>query len=191
MNIKIPASPRRKALIVVDVQPQTLAPKAQALIPLMASFIAQVDYSAYVEANYFADQNSMFFKQDGFLKTKEETGPSAEEIRSALSSKSAPHLLIEKNTRSCFKSSMGNEVRMFLERNEIEEVHFIGYDINDCVLASAYEAIDLGYFTYVIEELCHHWNADEMLKRVAITIYRRQSMSNHGDHQLMRTIEVS
>lgn len=191
MNIKIPASPRRKTLIVVDVQPQTLAPEAKVLIPFMASFISKVDYSAYVEANYFADHNSMFFKQDGFLKTKEETGPSAQEVRVAISSKSAPHLLIEKNTRSCFKSSIGDEVRMFLERNEIEEVHFIGYDINDCVLASAYEAIDLGYFTYVIEELCHHWNADESLKRAAITIFRRQSMSNHGDHQLVQTIDVT
>jgi len=190
MNINVPDSSRRKALFIIDVQAQTLAPKAKALIPLMASFIAQSEYDAYVEANYFADEQSMFFKQNGFLKTREEAGPTAPEIRLALSKKNAPHMFVEKSSRSCFKAPNAPELQKFLENNKIEEDHFIGYDINDCVLASAYEAIDLGYFSYVIEELCHHWEAIEALKDASIAIYRRQNMSNHGNHPLTKVVSL-
>jgi len=190
MDVQIPTSSRRQALFIIDVQSQTLAPKAKALIPSMVSLIAQSDYAAYIEANYFADEDSMFFKQGGFSKSREDAGTTAPELREALSKKTAPRLLVEKNTRSCFKAKNATALHDFLNRNQIEEAHFIGYDINDCVLASAYDAIDLGYFTYVIEELCHHWDGIEALKEAAIAIYRRQNMSNNGEHQAVRVVSV-
>jgi nicotinamidase-related amidase len=176
MDIKVPTSSRRKALFVVDVQPQTLAQEARALIPFMVGFIGALQYDAYVEANFFADEHSMFCRQGGFLKPRLESGATAPEIRAALDRKMTPRFMVEKNTRSCFKAFNAAELHSFLQDNKIEEAHFIGYDINDCVLASAYEALDLGYFSYVIEELCHHWDADHHLKEAALTIFCRQSM---------------
>jgi nicotinamidase-related amidase len=190
MKIAMPVSSRRKALFIVDAQTQTLCAEAQTLIPSMVNLINEYAYDAYVEANYYADETSMFFKQENFLKTREEAGPTASEIVSALSSKNPPRIFVEKNTRSCFKGAAGRDLLLFLQDHQIEEAHFIGYDINDCVLASAYEAIDLGYFTYVIEELCHHWNADQLLKQSAIEIYRQQSMSNHGKNVPLKIISV-
>jgi len=190
MEIKIPNSDRRKALFVIDVQPLTLAPKAKELIALMERMIAHSEYDAYVEANYFADESSMFFKQDGFLKSRDEAGCTAQEIQTAIASKNLPRILVEKNTRSCFKALNAEELFSFLKRHRIEEAHFIGYDINDCVLASAYEALDLGYFSFVIEELCHHWNANEALKRSAVALYRRQNMSNHGHNFPVKIVSV-
>jgi nicotinamidase-related amidase len=188
MEIKLPSSLRKKALFIIDVQPQTLTDEAAALIPFMAKFIAQSDYAAYVEANYFADENSMFFKQGNFLKTKETTGPTAPEIKARLQEKRAPHFFVSKTTRSCFKGPDSNKLFAFLRSNEIEEIHFIGFDINDCVLASAFEAIDLGYFTYVLEELCHHSESNGELKAAARKIFREQSMLN--DMDLVQTISL-
>ncbi len=54
----------------------------------------------------------------------------------------------------------------------------IGYDINDCVLASAYDAIDRGLYTYVIEELSHHCDDSDELKNAALVVLRRQAMTN-------------
>lgn len=190
MEIKIPSSKRRKALFVIDVQPATLVQAAKELIRSMVRMIDQTEYDAYVEANYFADEQSMFFKQNGFLLNRAEAGQTAPEIKTVLSSKAAPHILVEKNTRSCFKAANAEELHSFLKQHQVEEVHFIGYDINDCVLASAYDAIDLGYFSYVIEELCHHWEANEILKECAIAIYRRQNMSNNGNDSPAKMLSI-
>jgi len=190
MEIKIPNSTRRKALFVIDVQPATLAQEAKNLIPFMVKMIDQTEYDAYVEANYFADELSMFFKQNNFLKNRAEAGGTAEEIRTMISNKNAPHLFVKKNTRSCFKALNAEELQDFLKQQQIEEVHFIGYDINDCVLASAYDAIDLGYFSYVIEELCHHWEASKSLKEAAIAIFRRQNMSNNGNDFPVKILSI-
>jgi nicotinamidase-related amidase len=190
VQIKIPNTARRKALFIIDVQPPTLTEGAKKLIPSMVKMIDRTEYDAYVEAIFFADEQSMFFKQNGFLRHRDEAGKTAEEIRTTLVRKTKPHILVEKNTRSCFKALNAPELTSFLKHHKIEEAHFIGFDINDCVLASAYDAIDLGYFAYVIEELCHHWEANELLKESAIAIYRRQNMSNNGHDFPVTTIGI-
>lgn len=182
MDIKLPISSRRKALCVVDIQPQTLVEKAKELIPQMVQFIEQVPYQTYVEANYYADEGSMFWKQNRFVKSESEAGPTAATIRQAIAATGHPHFFVQKTTRSLFKAPNTPELLTFLKSHQIEELHFIGYDINDCVLASAFDSIDLGYFTYVIEELSHHWGAIDELRDAAILIYRRQNMSNHSAH---------
>ena len=67
-------------------------------------------------------------------------------------------------------------------------MHLIGYDINDCVLASAYDAIDLNFYTYVIEELCHHWDGIEELKQAALIVLRRQSLTNNSCKEEVESI---
>jgi nicotinamidase-related amidase len=190
MEIRIQESPRRKALFVIDVQSKSLSPKALDLVPFMASFIAKTEYDVYVEANYWADENSMFFKQGGFSLSKEEAGTTAPELKQELQKKNLPQILVQKDTRSCFKALNAASLRNFLALHKIEEAHFIGFDINDCVLASAYDALDLGYFTCVIEELCHHWDGIDELKEAAITIYRRQKMTNYTPDGSGKVISV-
>lgn len=180
MDIPIPKTNRRRALVIIDVQPMTLSLVTLELIPYMVQLIEQMPYDAYVEATAFCDENSMFYKQNKRLKTREETGPTDDGIKRALKAQSKPLLSVEKTTRSCFKSLNAVELTEFLKTNAIEELHFIGYDINDCVLASAFDSIDLGFHTYVIEELCHHWNAIPELRQSAITVLRRQNMTNHS-----------
>src|SRR5581483_2907583 len=180
MEVPVPETSRKRALCVIDVQPRTLSPKAKELIPYMVQLIERMPYDAYIEATYFADQDSMFFKQGNLLRTREQTGRTAPELSGALQRTGKPYLVVEKNTRSFFKAKNAAELHEFLGANAIEELHFIGFDINDCVLASAFDAIDLGYYTYIIEELCHHWDANDSLKRAALTIYRRQNMTNRS-----------
>jgi nicotinamidase-related amidase len=66
-----------------------------------------------------------------------------------------PNGVARKTTRSCFKGFDPEALKAFLRQRKIEEIHFVGFDINDCVLASAYEAIDSGYYSFILEELCH------------------------------------
>ena len=180
MQIQIPNSTRRKALLVIDVQPATLAEKVLPLIKLMQSYIRQSNYDAYCLVSYYADQDTMLFKQSKFSISKEKAGDISLELLQEVQQKSKTLIQIEKNVRSCFKGFKRNALIDFLNQNLVEEVYLIGFDINDCVLASAYDAIDLNFYTYVIEELCHHWDGIEELKQAALTVMRRQGLTNNS-----------
>lgn len=83
------------------------------------------------------------------------------------------YLFVEKETKSVFKGN--KDVVKFLKENDIEEVHVVGLDTNDCILATAYESFDLGFFTYVIEN-CTASSQSSELRESAINILREQEM---------------
>ena len=167
-------------MFLVDIQPKTLSAAAAVLVSPIKAFVSASNYEAYVDANYFADEDSMFFRQGEFLLKEVDAGGTATEILAELERKSAPTFRVKKNTRSCFKGFDSRDLGAFLRANSIEEIHLVGYDVNDCVLASTYEAVDSGYFTYVIEELCHNWNGSEQLKEAALPILRIQGLTNNS-----------
>lgn len=183
MRIKIPHTARRKALLLIDVQPGTLSAGVMPLVEQICSFVDATEYDGYVQVSYHAGENSMLARQGHFTISKEKAGGVAPDLKKRVAEKSRPVLEVEKDVRSCFKGFHKNALQNFLEERSIAEVHLVGYDINDCVLASAYDAIDQGYFTYVIEELCHHWDGLEELKEAAIKILRRQSMTNNSSKE--------
>ena len=191
MEIKLPSTDRRKALFLIDIQPGSLSESVLPLVESIRSFVATTDYNVYVQVSYFADENSMFAKQGQFVLSKEDAGTIAEQLVAELERKSSPVLTIEKNVRSCFKGLDREALHTFLQEHNIHEVHLVGYDINDCVLASAYDSIDRGYFTYVIEELCHHWDGCDELKDAAVTILRHQAMTNNSSKDETMVIAVA
>lgn len=192
MEVNVPVSSRRKALFVIDVQPATLhVPGAKQLVPLLVQFIHETDYDVYVDANYFSDEHSMFYKQNGFIYKIEDTGPTSRNVLDAIAMKNKPQILVQKNTRSCFKGTKPEELFKFLSDNNIEENHFVGFDINDCVLGSAFDSIDLGYYTIVIEELSHIHDADPVMKGAALAVFRRQNMTNNDVRHTVKLVRLA
>lgn len=189
MEINLPNSDRRKALLLIDIQPGSLSKSVLPLIESIRNFITATDYDVYVQVAYFADEGSMLAKQTHFTISKEAAGKVSDELINEVAQKDRPVLEIEKNVRSCFKGFDRGALQEFLSSHSIEEVHLVGYDINDCVLASAYDAVDSGYYTYVIEELSHHWDGIEDLREAAIKILRRQAMTNNSSKE--RTITIT
>ena len=97
-----------------------------------------------------------------------------------------------KQTKSVFKSDYYDNANTFntsiediLRNEKIEEVHIIGLDTNDCVLATAYEAFDLGYFTYVIEEGTQS-SSGNGLHMKAIDLLRHVGLSNYSDYKKIK-----
>jgi nicotinamidase-related amidase len=180
MKIPLPTTNRRTALLVIDVQPEMLVPSVHALIPHMVSFIKQTSYAFYAEATWFADEQSTFYLQTGDLFIAEDVGPTAEPIVEALSEKEAPCISLNKRTRSAFQAIGDVSLKDELNEHRIEEVHLFGVDINDCVFATAIDAADAGFCTFVIEELSHHSEGDKELREAALTLLRRQRMTNHS-----------
>lgn len=192
MKIMMPDNNRKKALFIIDCQTETLkSDRVKFRLSLISEFIRQFPYDAYVEAIYYADENSMFYKQQNFLLKREDAGDTAPEIKGALSDVDAKSFKLEKNLRSCFMSDYADDLKQFLKDNEIEECHFVGFDINACVFTSCFSAQDLGYFSYIIEELSDRHDNGQELRKAAIDMLRYQNMTNNSTRDKKREIEIS
>lgn len=167
-------------MFVVDVQPRTLQGSALETLDIIRGFLRATQYSFYVVATYCAEESSMFFKQGKWLLPHEQAGPTDSGILMDVADKQADSILVTKQVRSCFKCHERNALLAALKAHEVSEIHLVGYDVNDCVLATAYDAIDLGYYTYVIEEACNHHAGDGGLVKAALTVLRMQNMTNHS-----------
>jgi nicotinamidase-related amidase len=180
-----------KALFIIDVQPLTLkGDLPPAITEKIVRFIEKVPYDAYVLAEYHAPQSSMFYKQEGFTLSEEEAGRTGKQIANALKAHEDKLFHIRKTTGSCFNGFDPEGLKAFLRQRKIEEIHFVGFDINDCVLASAFEAIDSGYYTFILEELSHQQAGIQELADAALTIFRSQSMINNSLYEKIRYKEV-
>jgi nicotinamidase-related amidase len=190
-RVIIPDATDTKALFIIDVQPLTLKGDLPTEVTQkIVRFIQRVPYDAYVLAEYHAPRSSMFYKQGGFTRSEEETGRTGKQITCALKPHEDKLFHVRKTTRSCFKGSDPKGLKTFLNQREIEEIHFVGFDINDCVLASAYEAIDSGYYSFVLEELTHQQSGIQGLADAALTIIRSMHMTNNSLHKIIRYREV-
>ncbi len=177
----VPQASEGAALAIIDVQPNTLkGGPARAVLERICRYVETVPYKAYVVAEFSAPEDSMFFRQRGILKPADQTGATDPRIIAHLDRVQPPQLRLHKTTRSMFKGPQAAELADFLKAQSITELHFVGYDISDCVLASAYDAVDLGYYAFVLEELCHHHLSMDNLKKAATAIFRREQMSNHN-----------
>ncbi len=105
-----------------------------------------------------------------------------EEIRKLLAS--TKPLRVHKHTRSVFRGNQ--DVAAFLKEKGVEEVHLVGTETNDCVLASAFDAFDSGFPVYVLEECCE--SATEGRHQMGLDILRLQGMTNN--RCLANTVDV-
>lgn len=180
----VPDATDKKALFIIDVQPLTCKGDIPpAVTKDIVRYIEKMPYEAYVLAEYHAPPSTMFYKQHDFTLSEEDAGKTCDTILTALRPLQDRLLQIKKTTRSCFKNQDQENLKNFLEKKGIEEIHFAGFDINDCVLASAYDAIDFGYYSFVLEELCHHNSGIKELKDAALAIFHRQNMTNNSLHE--------
>lgn len=164
-------SNHKKAIIVVDVQPGFVKDNI-AVVEKIVRYLTEHSYDACVEAIFHAPEDSLWKKQVDWTFPLEETH---ELLRPHLPS---DRLLVTKTTKSVWKGDQ-DLLTYFRERN-IEEIHIVGFDTNDCVFATAQESFDNGFFTYVIEECCGS-SAGREHHEAALMILRELGMTNHSE----------
>lgn len=172
--MNIPQSARRKALIIIDVQESFLDDRSRYIVPNILELLATARYDRYVVATFHAESGSLWEKQQDWTCPRGEGTTTVPEILSALAQFSP--LVVEKETRSVFKGTP--EVVGSLRESKIEEIHIVGTQTNDCVLATAFESFDLGFLTYVIEECCEAGSAE--FHEAGLVLLRAQNMTNHS-----------
>lgn len=170
--IKLPKSNRKKALILVDIQQGFIKRWGSSFQKNLTGLLYKEKYDLYVEATFHADKGSMWDKQIKWTFPYEPTVPWVLEL---LTDKKV--LKIIKTTRSTFQGN--KNLDLALKKEGIQEVHVVGFDTGSCVYATALEAFDKGFFTYVIEECTGSSDGLQMHKH-AIAYLRNMGMTNHS-----------
>lgn len=183
--MKIPISGRKRALFVIDVQPPSVNERTKYIVPNIQRLIKAFNYNAYFEAIFHAEKGSIWEKQHKWVFPKNGGFCTVPEIANLLTERSA--IRVKKTTKSIFKGNQ--DVCVLLSRAEVEEIHLVGIDTYDCVLASAYESFDLGFFTYIIEECCQVASSEDR-HRDALSILRYLNMTNNSVVENVNFIEV-
>lgn len=174
-DMKVPISGRKRALLIVDVQSAFIDKRNHYILQNIKNLIHKVHYDLYIEVIFHAEKGSIWDKQTKWTCPKDKGFNTVNVILESLKNKKVYH--IEKNTKSAFKGN--KNIFKILKNNTIAEVHIVGTETNDCILATAYEAFDLGFFTYVIEECCQSASLTELHKK-AIDLLRRQMITNNS-----------
>ena len=173
-TIRIPHPERKRALIVVDMQSGFLTEGTRWIIPNVQAVIEKGNYDMYIDAVFHAEPGSVWDKQTHWTFPLESTIP---EVKNLLVDKNA--VVVTKTTKSAFQGDK-DLVALCKEKN-IEEVHVVGLDANDCVMATAFDSFDAGLWTYVIEE-CVDSSEGVQLRDAALAILRNVEMTNSSEY---------
>lgn len=181
----IPNSSRKKALVIVDVQPDFIDTRNEYIIENIVTLVEKVEYDMYVEAVFHTEPNSIWKKQTNYECLKSQNTCSVVKIQESLEWFKA--IKIQKQTKSIFKWDI--DILSLLKQNEIEEIHFVWVETNDCIMASVYESFDLGFFSYAIEECCE-WPNNKLHKEW-INVMRRVKVTNNSIVEDIDTITIA
>lgn len=136
-----------KALVVIDVQKYFAVEKAADLPQKIADYIKDSNYDHIVFTLFRNDPSSNFHKILKWYKAVESPGI---DLHPALGQFSNADNTFEKLTYSAFKVPAFLD---YLKRLRVTELDICGINIDGCVLATAYEAFDLGYKMRILEYL--------------------------------------
>lgn len=143
---------KNTALVIVDVQNCFVTEENRDLPKMISRRIP--DYEEVVFTR-FLNHDGSNFAAHGYHKCKSEHESA---IHPDLADIAGEHKVFTKHTFSALKAVKLVE---HLKEKGIEEVHICGTDTDACVMASAYEAFDLGFRVRVLYELCASCNGKD------------------------------
>ncbi|MBW3538033.1 cysteine hydrolase [Candidatus Parcubacteria bacterium] len=162
---------RKSALLVIDVQNYFVNDKNSVVPHRIADHIKAGNYDHVLFSQFVNRPGSNF---ERILDWHKCTGPPDTDIHAALVEFTSEQTVFAKSTKSAFKSA---GLVDFLKEHSINRIDLCGLDIDDCVLASAFEAFDLGYDFKVLEELCAISHETGEVHAAALQIIRKNLSS--------------
>lgn len=138
----------KKALIIIDVQNYFVNELTKSIPEKIVKHINKSDYDYIVFTKFINKEGSNFFK---LLNWKKMLSGHETEIHNSLIKLADKNNVFAKNSYSIFKARGLNN---FLKNKKVNSLYLCGIDTEACVLASAFEAFDLGFNVKIIKELC-------------------------------------
>lgn len=158
----------KKALIVVDLQDGFVTDQNCWILENVKRAIENGNYDLVVESIFHAEPGSLWDTQTNWMFPLRPTVP---EIANVLPNET---VRVVKTTKSVFKGDQN--LLQILKDNSIEEIHVVGIDTGDCVYATAQEAFDYGFRTFVIED-CTEASENPETRTAALTMLRWLEMT--------------
>jgi nicotinamidase-related amidase len=137
----------KSALVIIDVQNHFAVEKAADLPAKIVNHLQHTTYDYVLFTLFRNDPSSNFHK---ILHWDKATQKPAINIHPALEPYGNTENTFEKTTYSAFKAYKFLD---FLKKHTISTLYLCGINIDGCVLATAYEAFDLGYNVKILEDL--------------------------------------
>jgi len=137
----------KSALIVIDVQNFHINSKTSELPKKIDELIKSHQFDYILFTQFINKKNSNFVKK---LQFKKMFNSLDVDIHKSLQKYLKNNNVFTKTSYSIFKS---DKFVRFLKANRIKKLFLCGFDYDACVLASAFEAFDLGYDVRVLTDL--------------------------------------
>ena len=144
----------KTALIVIDVQKYFLNKSTNRLPERIYDYIKNNKFDLVLFTKFVNNAKSNFSKS---LSWHECTGSPDTDIAEELLEFTKNGNIFEKHTFSGFKNK---KLVKFLRDKKIDSVYLCGTDSDACVLASAFDAFDLGFHVTVLKDLCASCNGN-------------------------------
>ncbi len=150
-----------KALLIVDVQSYFIKSAPQDFATRIVEHIKKTNYNYLVFTAFRNSPNSIFRKNLKWTECQEDKDT---ELPSEFKSFISDNIFESRDTYSALKSK---KIRNYLDKNHVNELDICGIDTDACVLATAFEAFDLGFKVSVLYDLCFSSaNLDEAAKKI-------------------------
>lgn len=135
------------ALVISDMQNGFIVEATKNLPLKIQNHLEAQKYDFVIFTKFINLENSNFVRKLKWNACK--NSPEIDFVPE-LSELASKNHIFEKNTYSIFKSK---EFVEFLSRNDISKLFFCGLDLDACILASAFEAFDLGFDFEILHDL--------------------------------------
>ena len=156
----------KSALIVIDVQNYFVNEFTKAIPEKIAQFITKNRFDFVLFTKFVNREGSNYFK---LLNWEKCLGSPDTDIHPALEKFVNESNLFGKASYSIFKA---NGFSDFLKQNDVRKLYLCGVDIDACVLASGFDAFDLGYEVEVLTDLSLS-HSGEKLDNAALEIIKK------------------
>jgi nicotinamidase-related amidase len=137
----------KHALIILDLQNCFINRQTKFLPKKIKQHIKKKKYDFIIFSKFINSERTNFVKKLNWNKCN--LSPETD-IVSEFFDISLKNHIFEKNTYSIFKSIGFVD---FLNQNKVSKLYFCGLDLDACILASAFEAFDLGFDFEILYDL--------------------------------------
>lgn len=138
----------KKTLLIIDVQEFFINAFTEPVVAKIASYITSHDYDEIVFSVFQNIPTSNFvasLHRDKCMWEKDI------ELHQLLHERSTPENTFFKSTYSLFKQA---DFLQYIDKNQLAHFDICGIDTNACIIATAFDWFDLGYYVHVLPELC-------------------------------------
>ena len=144
----------KTALIVVDIQKYFIKGQTKHLPKKIKDYIIENKFDFIAFTKFINNKKSNFAKSLGWYRCR---GSPDTDIPRQLLKFARPSNVFEKSTFSAFKNK---KLVNTLRQRRIKRLYICGTDSDACVLASAFDAFDLGFEIIVLKDLCASCNGN-------------------------------